>query len=145
MIPLIISWFTSKPGKEQVALWIQLSAHAALERNDVGMMIALYQTGMPFDTVEASPLLYRVIDENKNPDFVPFLVHYLKADSNFSPDGKRTLLIKAVEDNNMPLVHMLLEHGADPDIILDSQIGSAQQIAFERGYTPIELRLRQKR
>ncbi len=145
IIPRIIASLNNKQGKEQLASWVKQSLQAILKRDDVDLLTALYDAGMPFDAIQASPLLYQLVSENKKSAFIPFFIQQLKADINYSPDGSRTPLIKAVEQNNLPMVKALLAQGADPDQILDSKMGSARQVAFERSYTPIELILRKRR
>lgn len=142
-VPRIVSWFQTH-NKQQLISWIKKSIQAAIDQDDVEMLSTLYDVGMPFDMVKSSSLLYRVVRENKKPAFVPFLIHQLKADIKYSPDSRYTPLIKAVEQNNIAMVKALLEQGADPDHIVDAKIGNARQVAFERGYAPIELILKKK-
>ena len=51
--------------------------------------------------------------------------------------------MQATKNNNKQMVKALLEVNADPDIVLDPQVGSAIQIALENGFVEIEQLLRQ--
>ncbi len=143
MIPLIVSAL-SKDKKEQLASWVKQTMDRVIQRNNVNLLTSLYEGGMPLDTIDASSLLYRMVAEHKKAAFVPFLVQQLKAEVNSSPDGKYTPLMKAVEENNEEMVKALLAEGADPDQIVDPQVGNARQIAFEHGYIALELILKQR-
>lgn len=139
-IPLI-KQLAHQMNKAQFATWSDRSLDEAIDKNDAQMLAGLVEAGIPIDAKKASSLLFRVASENKKPAFVPILVQ-MKADIHYTPDGKYTVLMKAVERNNAGVVKALIEQGALPDQILDPKIGSARQIAFERGYAGIELILK---
>ena len=69
--------------------------------------------------------------------------HKKGIDLNENHEGK-TLLIAAVEQNQLGLVKVLLEKGAAVNLIFDPAIGSALQIALRKKYADIELLLRAK-
>lgn len=121
---------------------MQRSIDRAIDRNNTAFFESLPLYKINLTTQQASDLLQRVVHESKNVQFVPILVQKFGADVNYSFDKKRTVLIEAVEENNGEMVRALLEAGADPSLVLDTKVGSAQQIAFERGYVAIEPLLR---
>lgn len=144
IVPLVVSWI-KQHNKEQLKKWVEQSMKAIIKRNNVEILTALYEAGVPFDMIPSSPILYQVANENKKPAFVPFLIHQLKANIRYSPDGKHTALIRAAEQNNMPMVKILLKEGADPEHMIDTAVGNARQAVFERGYADLELLFKKKR
>lgn len=144
MVPLLVTW-AQQHNKEQLKKWVEESMQTILKRDNVELLTALYDGGVPFDLIPSSPILYQVASENKKVAFVPFLVRQLKANIRYSPDGKHTALIKAVENNNRDMVKVLLKEGADPEYMINPQIGTARQAAFERGHADLELLLKKKK
>lgn len=142
-IPIVVKW--GQTNETQLGEWIDRSLNEAVEKDDPELLSGLYTAGIRPDSKKASQLLYTVAQQNKQTAFVPLLVTQLQADISFSPDGKRTPLIAAVEQNNAALVGALIKQGSDPEKVLDPIVGSARQIAFERGYAPIELILKKIR
>jgi len=55
----------------------------------------------------------------------------------------RTLLIHAIDLNNIALVRALLQEGANPNAMLSPVTGTPLQHALEKRYINIELLLRQ--
>ena len=137
IIPQMVAWSRSKNPVELDA-WIAFSLEQSIVRNSLEALDSLYAQGIRPSSAKASELLYQVIHTNKDPRFVSFLVKQLNADPNFSADNKRTLLIEAVENGNEAFVRALIDAGADPEKILDEQVGTAQQIAYEKGFARIE-------
>jgi hypothetical protein len=106
-------------NNDQFTTWINLSLDETINKDDVAILTGLIEADIPIDAKKASALLFQVAAENKKSAFIPILVH-MKADINYSPDGKYTPL----------------------DQVLDPKVGSARQVAFERGYSAIELVLK---
>ncbi len=142
-IPAIVSWAHAENKPHILNNWKNKSIAYAIELNDEPLLSQLYTNGIRPLQEEVSHLLYKLVGENKDVAFVPFLVQRLEADPNYSPDKKMTVLMQAVKNGNKQMVKALLEQDADPNLILDSQIGSAIQIAFENGFVEIERLLRQ--
>ncbi len=141
-IPMVMGWAKKTRQKKQLARWRDQSLNQALVQDDPALLAGLYNAGIRPKKDKASQLLYQVATEGKEPEFVPFLVDQLKADINMSPDGMWTPLMRAVQKNNAKMVRVLLDQGADAELILNPKVGSARQIAFERGYSPIELMMK---
>lgn len=140
VIPSLLVW--SKDYSRILAGWIYSSLSGAIEINDPDLIDQLYAQGLRLDSALASKLLYAVVHGNKDVAFVPFFVRRFLADVNYSPDGKRSLLIDAVGNRSESMVRALLEEGANPSLILDDEVGSAAQIAYQRGYAAIEQLIR---
>ena len=114
----------------------------AINNNNTGVANKLlsYKNNITGD--DATTLLWEVVNKNKSELLVNTFIK-MGAIPNDSRAGK-TLLITAVENNEQEVVDALLANGADINLIKDPAIGSALQTAIRKGYTPIELLLRQK-
>lgn len=132
----------SKKQPKVMKKWAEQSLLDALELNDVDMLDTLYAHNIRVSPDFASVLLDKVVMNSNDVAFIPLLVRRLKADINYSPDGKKTVLIKAVENNDEPIVRALLEEGAEPDKWVDEEVGTPGQIAFEKGFVGIGQLLR---
>ena len=131
IIPVLKRWAKQKRKKELFARWKGKSLVHIVEMNDPSLLEQLYIHDIRFTPKEASLLLDSVVSLQKDPAFVPLLIEKFHADPNFSSDGKRTVLMKAVSANNSGLVRVLANRGADAHRVLDSDVGSANQIAQE--------------
>lgn len=125
--------------------WAQKSFSYAVEIDDPEVFGQLYSQGIRVSPEFASQLLSDVVNNQKSVAFVPFLVRTMQANPNYSSDGLKTLLIRAVELKNEPMVRALLEQGADPEKMLDEETGTASQIAYDKGYVVIEQLLKESR
>ena len=145
-IPIILNWAAIDIiSAQQRDVWTRQSLKQAIEKDDMSLLSGLYTAAIIPTKKQASELLYQVASLGKKASFIPFLINQLGADIAFSPDGKRTSLIVAVEQNHPHIVQALIKQGAQPEQILHPATGSALQIAFERGYTPIELILKKQK
>lgn len=126
-------------------MWSKKSMEFAVEQDNVDLLDQLYALGMRITPEVASKLLHEVVVRGNDVAFVPLLVRTMQADANYSLDGMKTVLIQAVEKKNEPMVRALLEEGADPDKMIDDEIGTAVQNAYERGYVRIEALLKDAR
>jgi len=147
-IPPVIAWAERSHDANLVGIlnsWITQSVQRVIDLDDPTILSSLYTAAIRPDKKATNELLMRVVKEKKSPQFIIFLIDQLGGDIKYAPDGKRSLLIEAVETNNGHMVRALLEKGADPSRVLDSKIGTARQIAFERGYAPIELILQENK
>ena len=118
--------------------WAEKSFSYAIKINKVEILDQLYSLGIRVSPEFASQLLHDVVMHQKTVDFVPLLVRTMQADPNYSDDGLKTVLIPAVELKNEPMVRALLEQGADPKKMLDEEVGTALQAAYENGDVVIE-------
>ena len=126
-------------------LWQSFVDHAfdiAITNNDYTTIETLLSKKIRVTEKKASQLLFSVIEHDKDSAFVPLLVKHAHADVNFTIQGK-TLLITAVEHNNIKMLHELLEAGAVVDRIADNTTETALQIAMSRNYTFAEQLLRE--
>ncbi len=139
-IPPLLVW--AKDYSRILAGWIYSSLHGAVEINNPDLIDQLYAQGLRLDSSLASKLLYAVVHGNKDVAFVPFFVRRFGANVDYSPDGKHSLLMDAVGNRNESMARALLEEGANPSLILDDEVGSAAQIAYDRGYAAIEQLIR---
>ena len=129
----------------QPSLWksfVEQAFYTAIKHDDYAVIELLLSKKIKITEEKASKLLLSVIENNKNSEFVPLLVKHAHADVNYAVNGK-TLLIAAVEQNNIKLVHALLEAGAVVDRIVDHKKGTALQIAMANKYTSAEQLLRE--
>jgi len=114
-----------------------------VDKNDVHAVSHLVQSSIPLDAVMASELLWRAAAvPNSCVNFVKLFADK-GADLSYAKDGY-TPLMKAVANNNLPFVKALVERGAPVDSLIDPTIGTALQIAVEKGFVAIELYLRSK-
>lgn len=127
IVSSLASW-GKKEGAQAYKGWKRASLVGFIEANDFEGLRNLYIHGLRFSPKKASLLLLSAIDLEKDPAFIPLLINQFKANPNYARDGK-TAIIKAVEKNNPILTRVLLNHGANPDLVVDSSVGSANQIA----------------
>lgn len=149
IIPIIVPW--AEKMRAQVGDIVQQALMKTIQENDSEMLKTLVTQGVPVTTPVASELLWMSIENNNDPEFVDFLVLH-GADLNMNKAGY-TLLSKAAENANKALVMRLIavfkkgNHDKKACIeyvnkIVDPSVGSALQIAIEKGSTDVELFLR---
>lgn len=134
----IIAWGKRHDMARVVTRWIERSLEAAIDHGDVQNLQALMRYGIYPTKRMASELLHRVVVESQLVDFVAILVGDAKANPNYSPDKKHTILMKAVQAKNVPMIRALVSVGARPDLMLDPAVGSAKQISFQMGTSEID-------
>jgi ankyrin repeat protein len=138
IIPVLAGWIRDKNivdfSPEQALTY-------AVNENDIEALVTLVKYGVSLHATLATQLLTLVVQQNKDVRFVAFLIDH-KADVNYV-ENKRTLLMYAVQQNNKKMVQTLLNSGAQVDIVLAPQVGSALQIAIEKGYGDIDVLLRE--
>jgi hypothetical protein len=141
----ITQWAEKNKKMSLLQNWKMSSFLAAIEANNEPLLRWLYAHNVRPSAKEATTLLDQVVAGNKDVSFVPLLVRQLKANPDYSADGKMSVLMKAAANGNYRMVRALVEVGADSDLILDNQTGSAIQVAYENGYPLIERFLRQQK
>ncbi len=138
LIKLIQRW-SAKDQKDAFDTWKNGSIAYVLQHDNVPLLTKLYANGIRLTPTEASVVLDRVVTERRDAGFVPLLVRTFGADVSYSPDGKRTLLIQAVDTNNPEMVRALRDEGASPRLVLDQAVGSAISVAHDNGFHEIEI------
>ncbi|HXW86429.1 MAG TPA: ankyrin repeat domain-containing protein [Candidatus Bathyarchaeia archaeon] len=114
----------------------------AITENNIEALKKMLQYKVPLDKEKASELLWYVVSvQGRDNNFVSLLVTDAGADVNYAYNG-RTLLMKAVENNDKAMVAKLLENGADVSLIINPAVGSALQLAIEHHFVTVELLLR---
>ncbi len=134
-LPMILTWVAEKKDA-----YIQDAFDQALIDNDVQALTDLLTT-IKLEKEQANGLLWNAIATNRDSGFVDLLVGH-GADVNYKHASGRTPLIKATENNNPDTVAALLDADADFDLIVDDAVGSALQQAIAKGYTVIDMLLR---
>lgn len=111
---------------------------AIIARNDYKLLKKLAKFDFSSQIDRGNELLKQVVTENKNVGFVPILIQKLNTNPDYSEDGKKTVLMLAVEQQNKPMVKALVAGGSNPNLLLDNAVGSAYDIAFKKGFVVIE-------
>lgn len=144
IIPLFAKWYaehsvdnTQKLPTFMVKLF-EKSIEQAVNQDDFLVFEQLLKVQSVINTPLLNDLLWLAVENKKDARFVDALVA-LGADSNYSQDGKHTVLMRAVRENNEPVIVQLLKYKADPEKVLDMATGSAKQIAHDKGFVGIEL------
>lgn len=121
--------------------WVRLGLKYLVQDNDFAAFKRLFEQRIRLGGDFTAGLLVRAIQENKDPRFIPLIISK-GVKPNFVLPNKRTFLMEAVIQNNQKIVEELLKLGADPNFIADPAVGSAIQLAYERGYVGLELLMR---
>jgi ankyrin repeat protein len=146
IIALLIAW-----GKERQKNGAQrnlLSSYAeqaftvAIENNDYAAVEVLFSKKVRIAQPKASALLWYIVERDKSNTLVSLLIHHAQADINHVDKGK-TLLIAAVEKNNMDIIRVLLDEGAIVDRTIEGESRTALQIAIMNKYYLAEQLLRE--
>ncbi|MFC1870725.1 hypothetical protein ACFLXW_00485 [Candidatus Dependentiae bacterium] len=139
----LIEWAKKDRKKEkEFKKWRYASIAYTLAQNNVALLTDLYTQGLRLEPREAAIVLDKVVAGKRNVGFVPLLVRQFGAQVDGSDDGMRTVLIKAVEENNKDMVRALLAVGANPKYVQHESVGSALSIAIKNGLHEIESILR---
>jgi Ankyrin repeats (3 copies) len=144
-IALFIAW-----GKERQKNGVPnlLSSYAdtaftnAIESNDYATVEMLFSKKVRISQTKASALLWYIVEHNKQSELISLLVHHAQADVNSVNKGK-TLLIAAVEKNNIDIIHILLDEGAIVDRTIEGENKTALQVAIINKCYSVEQLLRE--
>ena len=111
-----------------------------IQKNDIHAVSHLLDGRVPIDAATASNLLWQAAALPKS--CVGFVKLFVGKGARFSyaKDGY-TALMKAVVSNNLPFVKALVDRGAPVDAMIDPAVGTALQIANEKGFIAIEMYL----
>jgi len=121
--------------------WVRFGLKYLIQDNDFVAFKRLFEQRIRLGTDFTATLLARGIQENKDPRFIPLIISK-GVKPNYVLPSKRTFLMEAVIQNNQKMVQELLKLGADPNFIADPAVGSAIQLAYERGYVGLEFLMR---
>lgn len=144
IVPLFITW-----GKERQknGVYANLLSHhaeqafmAAVINDDCQAVELLLSKKIRISPEKSSALLWYIVEHSKNCNLASFLVRHTQADVNYTQQGK-TLLIAAVEKNNIEIMRILLEAGAVVDRISDG--ATALTIAMKQKNYHVEQLLRE--
>jgi len=117
------------------------SLEYALEQNNIEAFNHMLKQNIDLDKNTANALLWRAVNKQKNPVFVPLLIAN-GANVNYDHNGA-TLLVRAAQNNDPSMVRALLALGAKVNYIADVEVGSAlQQVISKPKYLTIEMLLR---
>lgn len=134
-IPLLQKVIQSR----QLDTFIKEAMEYIVKFNDIRTLERLIETKVPIKPSVADQLLWTVVKKDKNLDFVRLLAS-LGVDVN-KVKKETTLLIRAVQDKNKPMVFELLKAGGNPNMKLNRK-DTALYHAIELGYIEIEDLLR---
>ena len=139
VINALKKWMENNPGNT-----LMRDTLIALVKNNNPTAIAkLLSYDFIIDKAILNEALWHAVDQAASPDFVSIFNQY-GADINYAYNNK-TLLMRAVELASQEIVRALLDAGAQSNILLDPQVGTALQFALENkadNKTEIELLLR---
>lgn len=133
LIALFITWGKDrqKSGKAPVDFLASCAEQAfviAVDDDDYQAIEQLFSKKIRLSQEKASSLLWHIIEHGKNSALMSLLIRHAQADVNYIQCGK-TLLIAAVEKNNMDIIRILLDAGAVVDRV--SSIGTALNVAMK--------------
>lgn len=146
IIPLFIVW--GKDRQKTIAKSNLLSSYAeqafslAVNNDDHVAVETLFSKKVRIAQEKASELLWYIVEHNKNSKLVSLLVRHAQADVNCVDEGK-TLLIAAVEKDNMDIIRVLLDGGAVVDRTIEGEHGTALKVAIAHKRHLIEQLLRE--
>lgn len=145
VLRMFVGWYDSRNEQEQKNIFDTIVTNGiknVIDNNEVKRLEWLLANSSFVAVQGATILLSYVVENKKDPGFVLPLVKQAKADVDHQDANKKTLLLRAVELDNLEMVRALLEQGADVAIISSPEIGSALQNAIIYGHVPVELLLR---
>lgn len=146
VIALFIAWGKDRQKAEGrmglLAGYAEQAFKAAVEDDDYAAVETLFSKKVRIVQAKASELLWYIVENDKDSKLISLLVSHAQADVN-SADNGRTLLIAAVEKNNIDIVRVLLDKGAVVDRIVDNENSTALTIAMKHNYHSLEQLLRE--
>jgi hypothetical protein len=140
-----IVWYDSQNEKKQKKIFDKIISPGIMkiiDDNQVKRFEWFLANSSFISSQAATILLDYVVDNKKQSGFILPLVAQTKANIDHQNDHNKTLLIRAVEQDNLEIVRALLQNGANVSLIPSQEIGNALQNAIINGYVAIELLLR---
>ncbi len=138
MMGLFIAW--GKDRQKTIARHDLLASSAesafsvAVAQDDYQAIEVMLSKKLRISVPYASELLWYIVNNNKSSSLVSLLVRHAHADVNYA-EREKTLLIAAVEKNNIDMIRVLLDEGAVVDRVVNARKGTALTIAMRRKYT----------
>jgi hypothetical protein len=145
-IPLLIAWGKDRQKTENrtglLARYAEQAFAKAVENNDDYAVATLFNKKVRIAHAKASELLWDIVENNRNGALITLFINHAQADVNYAHQGK-TLLIRAVELNNIDMVRILLDKEAVVDRIADEDMATALSVAMKHNYNSVEQLLRE--
>jgi hypothetical protein len=129
-----------KASKDFLASCAEKAFIVAINDNDYETVEQLFSKKIRLSQEKASSLLWHINQQDKDSALMNLLIRHAQADVNFTQCGK-TLLIAAVEKNNIDGIRILLDAGAVVDRV--SNVGTALTVAMRYNYQCAEQLLRE--
>ena len=146
MIALFIAWGKDRQKNDVYGNLLSFCAEkafmAAVQADDYEAVETLLSKKIRIAQTKASDLLWYIVEHGKDSTLVSLFVRHAQADVNHAEGGK-TLLIAAVEKNNIDIVRILLDEGAVVDRVSDGEYGTALTVAMKHNYQSVEQLLRE--
>ncbi len=145
LIGLFITWGkdrqkTGKARNDFLTSCAEQAFTCAVNDDDYHAVEQLFSKKVRLSQEKASSLLWHIIDHGKTSTLMSLFIRHANADVNYTQGGK-TLLIAAVEKNNMEMIRILLDSGAVVDRV--STTGTALNVAMKNEYHSAEQLLRE--
>jgi hypothetical protein len=145
-IALFIAWGKDRQkASDRMGLLAHCATQAfkkAVEDNDYTAVETLFSKKVRITPSKASELLWYIVEAGKSSALISLLVNHAQANVNCIANGK-TLLMVAVENNNIEIIRALLDRGAVVDRIIDGEKNTALMIATKKKYRSVEQLLRE--
>lgn len=145
-IALFIAWGKDRqkaPGKMGLlAHYAEQAFTRAVEDNDYAAVETLFSKKVRITQQKASDLLWHIVEAGKNSTLISLLINHAQANVNYAQNGK-TLLVVAVEKNNVDMVRVLLDEGAIVDRVIDGEKNTALTVAMKNKYRSVAQLLRE--
>jgi len=145
-IGLFIAWGKDRQKAAMrnglLAGYAEQAFKAAVDQDDYVAVETLFSKKVRIAQPKACELLWDIVENGKNSKLIALLVDHAQADVNNADNG-RTLLIAAVEKNNIDIVRVLLDKGAVVDRIVDNENGTALTVAMKHKYHTLEQLLKE--
>lgn len=125
-----------------LAGYAQEAFKKAVEDNDYEAVEILFSKKVRIVPEKASQLLHYIVETGKDGKLISLFVDHAQADINYMNNGK-SLLVVAVEKNNLEMVRVLLDKGAVVDRIIDEEKSTALTIAMKHKYRSVAQLLRE--
>ncbi len=154
IIPALVRWAQEQKKKHaELNNFALKSLYRSIDANDSKAFKILAELAINLDKKTASNLLWHTVSQNHNTQFIPILADY-NADL-WSTNKGHTLVTKATELNNKEIIKTLIatlkKGGSSGEKInkylnrfADKTVGSPIQIAIEKGFTDLEIYLREQ-
>lgn len=122
---------------EALKLWMEKNPENSLVRNALLELVKnnnptdlakLLTYNLAVDKAILNEALWQAVDRSASPDFIAIFKQY-GADMDYANNNK-TVLMRAVELANKNVVRALIEEGAQANLLLDPQVGTALQFAL---------------